>query len=83
MNYEVKSIVKGSVPKDINGTWLYNTPNPYLPDTDTNRSHWFAGDSMIHAVTLKDGKMQYCNRYTQTNKLVFEKEKGKKIVTNL
>ena len=75
--------MNGAIPTDLNGTWLYNTPNPYFKDTDTNRSHWFAGDGMIHAVTFKNGEMHYCNKYTQTNKLIAEKAAGKKLVTNL
>lgn len=82
-SYSVNRITHGSVPTDLNGTWLYNTANPYFPDTDTNRSHWFAGDGMLHAITLDNGKLHHCNRYTQTNKLLLEKAKGKKVVTNL
>lgn len=75
--YQCEKITKGKVPSDLYGTYLYNTPNPYLPDSDTKRSHWFAGDGMVHAITLgpgKDGKgsINYCNRYSKTNKFLVE-----------
>ena len=29
----------------------------------------FDGDGMLHACRFKDGKVSYCNRYIQTNRL--------------
>lgn len=34
---------------------------------------------MLHAIGLKNGELFYCNRYTQTNKYIREKEAGRKI----
>lgn len=46
----------------------------------SGRVHWFDGDSMIHAFRIKDGKIFYCNRYTQTPKLILETEEGKSVL---
>ena len=66
------------MPNDINGVYLRNGPNfKYMPETD--HVHWFDGDSMIHSFRIKDGKIFYCNRYTQTPKLEIETQEGKAI----
>ena len=44
---------------------------------DNNRYHLFDGDSMIHALRIKNGKMFYCNRYAKTPKLMSELKAGK------
>lgn len=71
--YKVVRITEGTVPKDINGTFLKNGPNQYLDDADTRRSHWFAGDGMLHALYISKGDIYYCNRFTKTNKYQLEK----------
>jgi len=64
-SYEVANVVSGKIPTDINGVYLRNGPNPfYIPES--KQTHWFDGDSMVHAMRIKDGKMFYCNRYTQS-----------------
>jgi len=61
-SYEVASIVGGAVPKDINGVYLRNGPNPeYIPENQCH--HWFDGDAMVHAMRIKNGQLYYCNRY--------------------
>jgi carotenoid cleavage dioxygenase len=56
------------VPRDIAGVYLRNGPNPkFIPQN--GRQHWFDGDSMIHAIRIKEGKLQYSNKYTMTDKL--------------
>lgn len=55
VSYKILNITEGDVPRDINGTFLRNGPNLRTDDSDTKRSHWFAGDSMIHAVCIKNG----------------------------
>lgn len=62
-SYEIVKILEGAVPEDINGVYLRNGPNAkYL--ADNGRYHWFDGDSMIHALRIKNGQLYYCNRYT-------------------
>ena len=75
MNYKITDvdILEGSVPSDINGVFFRNGPNlKYMQKS--GRSHWFEGDGMIHAIKLKDGKAQYCNKYQRTPRLMKEFE---------
>jgi len=68
-------IVSGAIPKDINGVYLRNGPNPrFLPNT--NRNHLFDGDAMVHATRIKDGRMYYCNKFLDTPKLRAETKAG-------
>ena len=55
--YEIQlSDIKGKVPRDISGVYLRNGPNPkFIPSN--GRQHWFDGDSMIHAIRIKNGKL--------------------------
>ena len=65
----------GQIPTDLTGVFLKNTPNPrFIPSN--NLSHWFDGDSMVHAFRFKNGQLFYCNRYLQTPKLMYEIEQG-------
>jgi carotenoid cleavage dioxygenase-like enzyme len=53
-SYEVGQIISGQVPKDINGVYIRNGPNPKLmPENKCH--HWFDGDAMLHVMRLKDG----------------------------
>jgi len=46
-----------------------------LPENKQN--HWFDGDSMVHAIRIKNGEMYYCNRYLETPRYIEEKAAGK------
>ena len=49
-SYQIESI-QGKVPKDCNGVFMKNGPNPrYL--SPNGRHHWFEGDGMIHAIRI-------------------------------
>lgn len=76
IQYKVENIIYGKVPTDLNGSYVKNGPNQYIENTDIERSHWFGGDSMLHAFCLKDGVLLYCNRFTKTNKHISEKKTG-------
>ena len=53
--------VIGEIPRDLNGVYLPNGPNPrHLP---LGRYHWFDGDGMLHAAHFGDGWMTYRNRW--------------------
>ena len=60
--------VTGSVPAELRGMYLRNTPNP----KDGKGDHWFFGDGMVHGVRLEGGRASwYRNRWVKTPK--FEK----------
>lgn len=59
------------MPKDLSGTYLKNGPDQRLK-VPNEESHWFDGDGMIHAFNFKDGKINYCNRWTKTEKYKME-----------
>src|SRR6266508_5226422 len=52
--------VMGEIPKDLEGVYLRNGPNPILEPR--GRYHWFDGDGMVHAIAFRDGKATYRNR---------------------
>lgn len=68
--------VTGEIPRELNGTFYRNGPNPQFPPRDQNH-HWFAGDGMLHAFILSNGLVNYKNRYVRTPKWVLEKRAGK------
>ena len=70
--------VKGEFPKALRGSYYRNGPNPQFQPRDPNH-HWFAGDGMIHAFHLADGKVSYLNRYVHTNKYLLEHEAGRSL----
>jgi carotenoid cleavage dioxygenase len=73
--------VIGEIPKDLNGVYLRNGPNPrFAPE---GRYHWFDGDGMIHAVHLENGKARYRNRWVRTKAFEAESEAGKGLWTGV
>jgi carotenoid cleavage dioxygenase-like enzyme len=61
--------VDGELPTELNGTYMRIGPNPITPP-DGSTHHWFAGDGMIHAVRIADGKaLWYRNRYVRSNRV--------------
>jgi carotenoid cleavage dioxygenase len=57
--------VLGELPRALCGTLFRNGPNPQFPEA---QSHWFMGDGMVHAFTLRDGRASYRNRWVRTDK---------------
>lgn len=56
--------VIGAIPPELDGIFVRNGPNPQFAPRGTY--HWFAGDGMLHAVELRDGRARYRNRYVRT-----------------
>jgi 8'-apo-carotenoid 13,14-cleaving dioxygenase len=55
--------VIGELPKELNGRYLRNGPNPIAAE-DPNTYHWFLGDGMVHGIRLRDGNAEwYRSRY--------------------
>ena len=67
--------VVGDFPLDLRGAFYRNGPNPQFEPR--GRHHWFAGDGMIHAFFVDEGKVAYRNRYVRTPKWRLEHEAGK------
>jgi len=73
--------VVGAVPRELNGTWFRNGPNPAFEPG--GRYHWFDGDGMIHAITLRDGRAHYRNRYVGSGGLAEERAAGQAVYPGL
>ncbi len=55
--------VIGELPRELNGRYLRNGPNPIEP-VDPATHHWFIGDGMVHGIRLREGRAEwYRNRY--------------------
>jgi carotenoid cleavage dioxygenase-like enzyme len=66
--------VIGEIPKDLEGVYLRNGPNPTLEPR--GRYHWFDGDGMVHAIAFHNGKATYRNRWLRTAGFAAEQEAG-------
>ena len=65
-------MVEGKIPKDINGQYLRNGPNPkFLP---IHYVYPYDGDGMIHQLKINNGKVSYRNRFVKTQGLVAEEK---------
>ena len=71
-------VVEGEIPADLCGTLYRNGPNQrYNP---RGEYHLFAGDGMVHAFHIKDGKVDYNNRWVRTAKWNIEDREGRAVV---
>lgn len=66
--------IVGELPRDLNGTFYRNGPNPAFEPP--GRYHWFDGDGMIHAIRLEDGRASYRNRWVASAGLAEERAAG-------
>ena len=74
-------VISGTIPTDIDGTYLRNTQNPVYKSI--GRYHPFDGDGMIHMISFKDGHAQYRNRFVQTKGLSAEQEDNQRLWAGL
>ena len=72
-DYELE--VVGEIPRELNGAFYRNGPNPQFEPR--GRYHWFTGDGMIHGFFVADGKVKYRNRYVRTPKWRLENAAGR------
>ena len=71
-------IVEGEIPADLKGSLYRNGPNQrFSPRGDY---HLFAGDGMVHAFHIANGKVDYRNRWVRTAKWKIEDREGKAVV---
>jgi carotenoid cleavage dioxygenase-like enzyme len=73
--------VIGTLPEALDGTYVRNGPNPAFPPP--GRYHVFDGDGMLHAVTLRDGRASYRNRWVRSAGLEAELEAGEALFGGL
>jgi len=69
--------VRGKIPKDLNGAFYRNGPNPQHQPGENY--HWFLGDGMVHAFYFERGRVTYRNRYVETPTYKIEKRARKNI----
>lgn len=69
--------VIGEVPKDVNGIYVRNGPNPLRQPR--GRYHIFDGDGMLHSATINNGNVTYRNRWIRTTGFEMEAKAGESI----
>ena len=70
-------VVEGEIPLSLNGIFFRNGPNPQF--APRGNYHWFAGDGMIHAFRIENGRVSYKNRWARTVKWIKEREAGRSL----
>ena len=70
--------IKGEIPQALRGTLYRTGPNPQFDPRDPNH-HWFAGDGMLHAFAIENGKVSYKNRYVRTPRWEIEHAAGESL----
>ena len=70
-------IVHGEIPSELRGTFYRNGPDPQFAPRGMH--HWFAGDGMIHAFHIEDGRCAYLNRWVRTKKWELEHAAGESL----
>jgi carotenoid cleavage dioxygenase len=69
--------VIGEIPSDIDGVYIRNTENQV--HEPIGHYHPFDGDGMLHAMSFRDGKAEYRNRFIRTKGFEAEQEAGESI----
>lgn len=67
--------VIGKIPRELNGLFVQNGPNPRFPPTIGHS--WFDGDGMVQAVQLTDGQATFRSRWIETRGLKDDLEAGR------
>ncbi|XP_073284072.1 9-cis-epoxycarotenoid dioxygenase NCED1, chloroplastic-like [Primulina huaijiensis] len=69
--------VTGKIPDSIQGMYVRNGANPLFEPLAGH--HFFDGDGMIHGVQFADGTASYTCRFTETQRLIQERDLGRPI----
>ena len=73
---EMDLAVEGTVPTELDGSYVRNGPNAEFPRHEGWRFP-FDGDGMLHVATLAQGRVRYRNRWVLTQDLIAEREAGR------
>ncbi len=74
-------VVRGELPRELDGTLWRNGPNPQFPPRGSY--HWFDGDGMIHALRFGGGRVSYRNRWVRTARFQLERAAGEALFGGL
>lgn len=74
-------IIEGEIPRELNGTFYRNGPNPQVPPA--NEYHFFTGDGMIHAFTFDNGRVSHMNRWARTARFKIEQQTGRSLFSGM
>lgn len=69
--------VTGTIPDCIDGVYLRNGANPFFQPLSAH--HLFDGDGMIHAVKINRNSVSYSCRFTETQRLIQERNLGRPV----
>ena len=53
--FERQLQIVGELPKELNGLYLRNGPNP-MQSVNNKKHHWFSGEGMLHGLRLEEGE---------------------------
>ena len=73
-------VVAGEIPKDLDGLYCRNGPNPVYR---FRRYHWFDGDAMLHNLRFQDGRAYYTNQFVPSPRYEIEKQLGESFFPTL
>jgi carotenoid cleavage dioxygenase-like enzyme len=71
-------VVEGEIPPELNGTLYRNGPNQRF--SPRGEYHLFAGDGMVHAFHIENGRASYNNRWVRTAKWNIEDKEGRAVI---
>ena len=74
-------IIEGEIPPDLCGTLYRAGPNQRF--NPRGEYHLFMGDGMVHAFHIKDGKVDYNNRWVRTAKWKLEDREARALINPL
>ncbi len=74
-------VIEGEIPRELNGTFYRNGPNPQVPPK--NEYHFFTGDGMIHAFGFDDGRVSHMNRWARTERFKIEQRVGESMFSGM